>query len=104
MLSIIKVRGDSMSPQYKNGDYVVSLKSQLLPSFLISEGRDYIIEHREHGRMLKRLTLKSNQNQSFQFSGLNPKSISTENIGVHSKESILGLVILLIKSKRKLQS
>ena len=94
MISITKISGDSMSPEYCDGDYVFSLNSSLIPTSLLSSKRDYIIEHDRIGAMIKRFAGRDPlEKERFLFKGLNEKSISQKEIGSLPRKAIKSLVI-----------
>jgi phage repressor protein C with HTH and peptisase S24 domain len=99
MISITKISGDSMSPVYCDGDYVFCLNSAYIPTSLLKKDRDYIIEHRKFGTMIKRLTKRDLADNQFHFTGLNQESVSAEQIGALPRKAIKSLIIHRVKKR-----
>lgn len=92
MLKIIKVTGDSMLNKYKNGDFVLILKSPFFKYFLKKE-RDVVFKKEPYGIMIKSISNIDMENKTLDLKGLNEKSISRELLKKIPYRDIIGIVI-----------
>ncbi len=75
-MRIIKVRGNSMSPSYHDGDYVLTVRyGRRRPRV----GDDVVFEHPDFGTVLKRI--QRIQDGNLTFTGLNSLSAAPEALG-----------------------
>ena len=93
MLSIKKVTGNSLSPFFLSGDYVLVFTwyrdySNIKPGDLI------VFSHSEFGQMIKFVMSNDPENGELLVTGSSPDSISTHKLGPIPYTSILGKVIL----------
>ena len=91
MISVKKVRGRSMEPDLKDGDYIV-----VLSVFLnnIRVGHWIIIDHPHYGRMVKQVC--EINPQGYRVRGLSEHSTDTLSLGLIRKEMIVGKVLFRI--------
>ena len=89
MPRLIKVVGDSMSPTFTDGDYVLTIKPRSL-----RPGLNYVIKHSDLGQIIKRL--ERINNGKYLFRGDNPKSTPTSVIGPVEKSRIIGRVVFKV--------
>ncbi len=92
MLKIVKVKGDSMQPSYRHGDYV------LVTSFgksLLNVGDDIVCQHPHFGLMLKRIN--AIESEQLYLTGLNSLSTSVANLGSVNRQDVVGRVVLHVK-------
>ena len=96
---IYRVEGDSMSPSFLPGDYVLSLK---LPFQWLRPDQVILVKHPELGLMIKRILTVNNQDPShLQLIGDNlALSTSTQAIGQVKPSQVLGKVICRISAAK----
>lgn len=81
-----------MSPDFLPGDFIFTYRKPW-QGWLI--GDDVVVKHPKYGVMIKRISDKDEN--GFRFSGIHPKSLSSEDIGVLPTHAILGKVFWHIK-------
>ena len=98
MLKVFRIKGDSMLPTLKEGDYVVAFSRFWLRFLQMKIGRLVIIQHPEFGTMIKRISAV--ETDGIYVQGDNSlESITADDIGVIKQEQIIGLVIYDSKKK-----
>lgn len=95
MLKLIRIRGDSMSPRYQAGDYVLVAKPVWRK---LKEGDDVVTRHPRFGTIIKRIT-QIEQNDLL-LHGLNPLSTSSVELGAVPLNAVIGRVIKHFQSQR----
>ena len=85
MIKLVKVKGESMSPTLRNGDYVITRKPRHLQAGLI-----YVVNHSDLGRIIKRLG--DMKHDRCYFIGDNPTSTPSTIIGAVEKSRVIGQV------------
>jgi phage repressor protein C with HTH and peptisase S24 domain len=99
MLKIIKVAGESLSPLFLPGDYVLVRKYTFLFGS-ISEGDIVIFTHPSYGLMIKEIYRVNSELQQIRVKGSHPLSVNSSKIGPIASANILGKVIWHIKKPR----
>lgn len=97
MLRLLKVSGDSLSPVYKNGDFVLVAKIPLLFKSL-QRGDMVAFHHNIYGTMIKQVEDISINGESIMVTGFNQYSVDSAQFGSISRDAIIGKVIWHIKS------
>jgi len=97
MIKIIKVTGESLSPFFVAGDYVLIGKCSYLFG-AISEGDIVVFTHPSFGMMIKEIYKINSELQQFHVKGSHPLSIDSRQIGPIAAADILGKVIWHIKT------
>jgi len=92
MFRPIKVTENSLSPEYREGDYVVITT---IPFFLrrIRAGDVIVFRHPSYGIMIKRVERVLGAGDQFFVVGEHPYSVDSRQFGPVSKEALLGKVI-----------
>lgn len=92
MLKLIKVTGHSLSPEYKEGDFVLAVK---IPLFCcsIKAGDTIIFHHPQYGQMIKRVSWAERSQDAVFVTGRHPDSVDSRNFGPISYEMIKWKVI-----------
>jgi signal peptidase I len=92
MLRIHKVTGDSMSPDFQEGDFVVLLT---LPFFLkqLKVGDVIIFKHKLYGTLIKRIASFDPETAEAYVEGTGPDSLDSRRLGTIRREKIRGKVI-----------
>lgn len=96
MFRIIKVEGESMSPDYNSGDYVLVSRFPLLfNSIRINTAA--VFNSKKYGVMIKKVSEIDRVNNKYFFKGANQMSVKTEMIGAIDRKDIIGIVLLHFK-------
>jgi signal peptidase I len=97
MFQIIKVAGDSLSPFFLSGDYVlIGLKPFF--SRKIQPGDFIVFDHDDYGRLIKKVLDIDQINDQFTVSGTQPMSIDSKQLGPISSAAVKGKVLFHIKN------
>ena len=98
MLRLLKVSGESLSPEYQDGDFVLVAKIPLL--FKSLHLGDVIAFHHDiYGTMIKQVEDISTDCQRFIVIGTHENSVDSTQFGTISRDVIIGKVIWHIKRK-----
>lgn len=92
MFRIIKVSGDSMSPDFNNGDYVLICRLKFFYR-LINLDSIIVFNSAEYGTLIKKVIRIDLLNRIYFVSGINKNSLTSETIGAVNTKSIIGFVI-----------
>ena len=94
MLKIIKVTGNSLSPFFFPGDFVLIWRSPSLFTKL-SSGDYVVFNHEELGLLIKRILHNNPAEEFIEIEGIHPDSISSKKMGRIPYQNIIGKVIRL---------
>jgi nickel-type superoxide dismutase maturation protease len=92
MLKFIKVTGESLSPDYQEGDYVMVVT---FPFLSLNRGDIIVFRHPVYGTMIKKISHEDPE--GFYVIGNHPNSIDSRQFGSICRDDILGKVIWHIK-------
>lgn len=92
MFKIIKVTGNSLSPFFLPGDYVVALTCGWLLRKL-SPGDVIVFRHPEYGQMLKKVKGIARKTGAISVRGIHPESIDSRQFGPITPDAVIGKVI-----------
>jgi signal peptidase I len=92
MFRIHKVAGDSMSPDFKEGDFVVLITQPFLLK-RIKVGDTIIFEHKFYGTLIKRIASFDPETAEAYVEGTHPEGLDSRRLGTIRRESIRGKVI-----------
>lgn len=95
ILKIWRIRGQSMSPEIEEGDFVVISKIPFLTYF--RPGDQIIFHHPHYGMLIKRIVKADNQERLYWVAGNHPDSIDSHKIGPVAEHQIIGKVIWHIR-------
>jgi len=99
MLKLIKVTGNSLSPFFLSGDYV--LIKTYRPAFKnIQSGSTIVFNHPDYGLLIKRVLANHPDSEALQVAGNHEDSISSQKLGLIPYSHISGIVIFHIKKPR----
>ena len=98
MLRVLKVSGESLSPLYEEGDFVLVLKIPFFYSFL-RRGDAIAFRHPEYGMMIKLIERISDDGEQIFVVGKHPMSIDSRHFGPIPRKEVVGKVIWLISKK-----
>jgi signal peptidase I len=96
MFRIIKVTGDSLSPFYIHGDYVITTTWYGLFGH-IHPGDTVVFVDPDYGMMIKKVTTVKKESQKLFVLGNQPRSVDSRQLGPIPFESVIGKVIWQIK-------
>jgi len=99
---LLKVRGQSLTPAFQEGDYVLLLRSSV-PGLSIKAGDVVVFDQPRYGRLIKNVRQVLDSGQSFEVRGSLISSTDSRNFGPVPREQVLGKVIWHIKPKRDKQ-
>lgn len=100
MLRLLKVNGDSMAPDLKEGDFVVITT---VPFFLnrLKPGNIIVFENKQYGTLIKRIASFDPQSAEAYVEGTQPESLDSRRLGPIHRDAIRGKVIAhFSKNKR----
>jgi len=99
MLRLLKVSGNSLSPGYQEGDFVVIVK---IPLFLhpYHHGDVIVFHHPHYGRLIKRIKVIDIAQGAVYVAGDHPESLDSRQLGPISLNALEGKVIWHIKKPR----
>ena len=92
MLRIHKVIGDSMSPDFREGDFVVLTT---VPFFLnrLKVGDTVIFDHKHYGTLIKRIASFDPETAEAYVEGTQPESLDSRRLGTIRRDAMRGKVI-----------
>lgn len=92
MLRVIKVTGDSLSPDYREGDYVVITT---IPFFLnrIQAGDVIVFQQPTFGTLIKKVAQVESAGDRFYVVGAHPGSVDSRRFGPVYRQALIGRVI-----------
>jgi len=92
MFRIHKVTGDSMSPDFQQGDFVLIATSDFVRKRL-KVGDVIIFEHKLYGTLIKRIASFDPETAEAYVEGTRPDSLSSLRLGTIRRNAIRGKVI-----------
>ncbi len=92
MLRLFKVKEDSLAPEFREGDFVVTVKIPLL-WFKLKPGDVVVFRHTDYGTMIKRIEHFSPDGKSLFVVGTHPNSVDSRLFGLISRRDVMGKVI-----------
>ncbi len=92
MFRIHKITGDSMSPDFQEGDFVVLIT---VPFFLnrLKIGDVIVFDHQLYGRLIKRIASFDPETAEAYVEGTQPDSLGSLRLGTIWRGAIRGKVI-----------
>jgi len=98
MLGLLKVTGESLSPDYQEGDFVLLLK---IPFFLnrLKRGDIVVFKQSYYGIMIKRVEWQSQDGEQVFVLGTHPESADSRKFGLICRGDLIGKVIWHIKKR-----
>jgi hypothetical protein len=96
MLNIWRVSGDSLEPQYQNGDFVVISKVPILLRRL-RPGDAVVLRHPRYGPLIKLVERLEARQEQIYVVGLKENSVDSRLFGPLSRRDLAGKVILHIR-------
>jgi signal peptidase I len=96
VLRLLKVRGESLYPEFRPGDYVLILRPSF-PGLKIKVGDTIAFDQPRYGMLLKRVKEVLESGRSFDVRGSQIASTDSRNFGPVPRTRVLGKVIWHIK-------
>ena len=92
MIRLLKVTGDSMSPDFQDGDFVALATA---PFFLkrLKVGDTIIFDHKLYGTLIKRIVSFDPETAEAYVEGTRSDSLDSRRLGTIRREAIRGKVI-----------
>jgi signal peptidase I len=94
LCKILRIRGDSLSPNLQDGDFVLSSKIPILLKRL-QPGDLVVFNQPGYGVLIKQLESISQDGQSLQVRGLHPESVDSRTFGPVKHRYLIGKIIAL---------
>jgi len=92
MIKILKIRGESLSPEYNQGDYVLmTTLSSVLKT--LKPGDVVVFQHPVYGTMIKRVERVDSRTQEIFVIGSHPQSLDSRQFGSIPRYWITGKVL-----------
>jgi signal peptidase I len=99
MISVIKVTGNSLSPLFLSGDYVVINKCRFLIKAYLP-GDIIVFNHPDLGLLIKKVLTTNSTQRTYEVGGTHPLSKDSSSLGPISHDNIIGKVVFHIKKPR----
>lgn len=96
MFKIISVTGDSLTPEFQQGDFVVIATSPLFYRN-IKRGDVLVFSNEQHGTMIKKFSHYEGNQEKLFVTGTHPLSIDSADFGPIDREDLMGKVIWHIR-------
>lgn len=96
MFKFIKVTGQSLSPEYKEGDFVAIIT---VPFFSFKPGKTIVFNHPIYGTLIKKIARIDPE--GFYVVGNHPESVDSRKLGLIDRQSILGTVFWHIPKPKR---
>jgi len=97
MIRLMRVTGQSLSPSFQEGDYVLIIKSPLCLRSL-KRGDTIVFSHPIYGKLIKRLDSLSPDGDMLFVIGTHPESTDSRHFGPVPRTDLIGKVIWHIKA------
>ncbi|MBN2147003.1 MAG: hypothetical protein JW726_06425 [Anaerolineales bacterium] len=99
MLRVLRITGQSLTPEYQEGDFVMISK---IPFFFIPprKGDTIAFRHPAYGLMIKRINEVEPASGNLFVLGTHPSSVDSREFGAISSGSVLGRVIWHVRRPR----
>jgi signal peptidase I len=91
MIRLLRVRGQSLTPQIEDGDFVLALKLPIF--FSIQAGELIVFRKAPYGVLIKQVEHVDEQGRVFWVRGNHPDSIDSRTFGVVRAWEVLGKVV-----------
>ena len=92
MIRLLKVRGQSLYPEYRDGDYVLAARVPF-PSGKIKSGNVIVFRQPVHGLLVKRVQKVLDDGAAFEVRGTQIDSTDSRNFGPVPLTQVKGKVI-----------
>lgn len=100
MIRVIKVAGNSLTPEYQEGDFVVLITARFLMGKL-KVGDAIVFRHEAYGTMVKKIARIESSGAILYVTGSHPLSVDSNRFGPIRKDALIGKVIWHIRKPRQ---
>ncbi len=100
MFRIIRVTGESLSPFYQEGDYVVVATVPFLIK-RVRPGDTLVFHHSTYGLLIKQVSRRMEPGNLLEVAGTNPNSVDSRQFGPVPVTAVIGKVIWRIPKTRR---
>ena len=99
MFRFLKVTGNSLSPFYQEGDFVLAVKVPFLFNLFskFRQGDIMVLRHPYYGVLIKQVQWISSDGNQFYVTGTQPESTDSRQFGLVERKWVFGKVILHIQ-------
>ncbi len=99
MLQWIRISGDSLYPDYQEGDFVLVIK---IPFFLnrLKRGDVIVFQHNPHEKFIKMIESLEPESGQIRVVGLNLLSADSRQFGPIPRSAVIGKVIWHVRAAR----
>jgi phage repressor protein C with HTH and peptisase S24 domain len=100
MIRIIGVTGDSLTPEIKQGDFVVIATN---PLFFrnFKPGDMLVFQHEQYGTMIKKFSHYEGENKKLYLTGNHHHSIDSTHFGAIDRKDLIGKVLWHIPNPQR---
>jgi signal peptidase I len=99
MIKVLKISGQSLEPEFLEGDYVIILKAPAWFNTLKS-GDIIVFKHKTYGTMIKLLDRFYPETNEVFVLGTHPESVDSRSFGAIPVKNIIGKVVYHIQRKK----
>ena len=92
MLRMIKVTGESLSPLFHEGDYVLITTIPFVVN-KIKAGDMVVFQHPSYGTLIKQVERADREQGTLSVIGINPNSVDSRRFGPIRRQDVIGRVI-----------
>ena len=92
MIRIVKVAGESLSPLFHEGDYVLITTIPFVVN-KIKAGDMIVFQHPSYGTLIKQVEWANREDGTLSVTGINPKSVDSRRFGPIRSQDVIGKVI-----------
>ncbi len=96
MLKFFRISDHSLSPEYQEGDFVLSAKISLFPNS-VRCGDVVVFSHPVYGTMIKKVSRITGDGKRIYVIGTHEDSVDSRQFGALSKEALIGKVMWHIR-------
>ncbi len=96
MFQLLRVRGQSLTPDFREGDYILAAKAPF-PSGKIRAGDVIVFNQPGYGKLIKRVTRVIDDGRAFEVRGTQVASTDSRNFGPVLATRVSGKVIWHIR-------
>jgi phage repressor protein C with HTH and peptisase S24 domain len=100
MIRVIKVTGNSLTPEYQEGDFVALITAHFLLGKL-KVGDAIVFHHETYGTMIKKIARIKSSGELLYVTGSHPLSVDSNRFGPIRKDTLIGKVIWHIRKPRQ---
>lgn len=97
MFRLVKVTGESLSPSFREGDYVVITTLPFIKR-KIRRGDVVVFRHTDYGTMIKKVEHIAREQDEVYVIGVHEDSVDSKRFGPISGKSMIGKVIWHIQN------